>query len=105
MCTILPKPKNKKMSIQLITTEQLQNVLTNVLQGFADRLKPAATQDDDKMISVKEVAELLSVSTRSVIHYTKEGLLKSYRLGGSVRYKRSEVLQCWKAINHRPGSY
>jgi excisionase family DNA binding protein len=83
--------------VALTTTEQLQTVLRAVLQEFCEGLMPTQSKEE-KMLSVKEVAALLSVSTRSVIHYTRQGLLKSYRLGGSVRYKKAEALEAWKLI-------
>lgn len=90
------------MKVNLVTAEQLQIEFSNMVENIVNRLQPppASLDDQEKMLSVKEVAGLLSVSPRSVVDYTKQGLLKSYRLGGSVRYKRTEVLQSWKAINH-----
>ena len=45
-----------------------------------------------KMITRKEVAEYLKVSIQSVINYTNQGLLSSYKLGRRILYNESEVI-------------
>jgi len=87
------------MTIQ-VTDDQLQAVVSKMVQSVIDMLKPASQVTEEKMLSTKEVAGLLSVSARTVIAYTKRKKLTSYRLVGSVRYKRSEVLNSWEAIDH-----
>lgn len=39
----------------------------------------------------KEVADKLQLSLISVDKYAKQGILKSYRIGGAIRFKSSEV--------------
>jgi excisionase family DNA binding protein len=87
------------MTLQ-VTDEQLQAVVTNIVLNVVDKLKPTAQMPDEKMLSAKEVAGLLSISARSVADYTKQNKLRSYRLGGSVRYKRTEVLASWQAMSY-----
>ena len=43
-------------------------------------------------ITRREVAELLHVTTQTVINYTNSGLLKSYKMGRRVLYLKEEVL-------------
>jgi excisionase family DNA binding protein len=47
----------------------------------------------DKMLTVDEIADLLSVHPSTVRRWEKEGLLKSYRFGprGFVRFSRSDL--------------
>ncbi len=40
----------------------------------------------------REVAELLHVTTQTVINYTKKGILKSYKVGRRVLYLKEEVV-------------
>ena len=40
----------------------------------------------------REVAELLHVTTQTVINYTKKGVLKSYKVGRRVLYLKEEVV-------------
>ena len=46
----------------------------------------------EETLTRKDVAELLHVTTQTVINYTKNGLLKSYNLGRRVLYLKDEVL-------------
>jgi excisionase family DNA binding protein len=89
------------MTLLQLTGDELKALISKTIkQALTETFESNRQQTDDKMLSVEEVARLLSVSARSVTNYTKEGLLKSYRLKGSVRYKSNEVLQGWQAIDH-----
>jgi len=48
----------------------------------------------ERMLSVKQVASILSVHTSTVRRWEKEALLKAYRVGprGSVRFDEGEIL-------------
>ena len=50
------------------------------------------TKKQKETLTRKDVAELLHVTTQTVINYTKNGLLKSYKLGRRVLYLKDEVL-------------
>lgn len=50
------------------------------------------TEKQKETLTRKDVAELLHVTTQTVINYTKNGLLKSYKLGRRVLYLKDEVL-------------
>jgi excisionase family DNA binding protein len=45
----------------------------------------------DKLYTLKEAAELLNVSTKTVTRYIKQGNLKASKLGSQWRIKPSEV--------------
>jgi excisionase family DNA binding protein len=40
---------------------------------------------NQKLLTVKETAELLRVSTRTIFNYIEKGLLKSVKVGGSKK--------------------
>lgn len=50
------------------------------------------TEKQKETLTRKDVTELLHVTTQTVINYTKNGLLKSYKLGRRVLYLKDEVL-------------
>ena len=50
------------------------------------------TEKQKETLTRKDVAELLHVTTQTVINYTKNGLLKSYKLGRRVLFLKDEVL-------------
>lgn len=45
----------------------------------------------DEWITRKQATEILGISAPTIINLSKSGILPCYRLGKSVRYKRSEV--------------
>lgn len=49
----------------------------------------------DELLTVKEAAALLKVSTKTIFRYLKSGLLKSYKVGFSRinRIRKSDVLK------------
>lgn len=53
---------------------------------------------NQKLLLIKEVAEILRVSTRSVFRYIKDGDLKSIKLSGKTLIRKSELD---KFINER----
>lgn len=52
-----------------------------------------SARDDEDFLTSEEAAKRLSVSSRTIERYVKDGLLKKYRrrIGREVYYKRSEV--------------
>lgn len=47
--------------------------------------------EEDVMMSIKEVTKYLKISRQTLHTLTKQGLIPVYKVGRSVRYKRSEV--------------
>lgn len=80
-----------------ITLEQLAEALKPLLQTIAPTEQ---TQPEKELITRAELSELLSINFTSIWKHTKSGRLKSYGIGNRVFYKRSEVLQAVKPINH-----
>ncbi len=48
-------------------------------------------KEGDKMLSVNQVTEILGVSRTTLWNLTKRRDIPSYQIGGSVKYKKSEV--------------
>lgn len=79
-----------------ITLEQLVEALVPKLN-----LQPAGqSQLTNDLLTPEEVCKLLSCKRTSLWKHTKSGKLKSYGLGNRVYYKRDEVLEAVKPINH-----
>ncbi|MEC5165156.1 excisionase family DNA binding protein [Flavobacterium sp. PL11] len=78
------------------------------LEQLADALKPllvtstptAPTEPENEFITREQACELLSINKTSLWKHTKSGRLKSYGIGNRVLYRRDEVLQAVKPINH-----
>lgn len=46
-----------------------------------------------KLISKKEAAKILGISTRTLSTYRKQGKLIGYRIGGVVKYSHEDIIQ------------
>jgi excisionase family DNA binding protein len=79
-----------------ITLEQLAKELAPLLQ--AQPIAPP--QPENEFLNRDEVCKLLSINKTSLWKHTKSGRLKSYGIGNRVLYKRSEVIEAVKPINH-----
>lgn len=49
------------------------------------------TADGEKLLTIDNVSERLSVSISTVRRIVREGLLPAYRVGGRLRFKLHEV--------------
>jgi excisionase family DNA binding protein len=47
---------------------------------------------DESLMTREETARLLKVSLPTLNEWTKKGILRSYRLGNVIRYKKEEVI-------------
>jgi excisionase family DNA binding protein len=53
----------------------------------------------EPMVSKAEIAEMLSVSPRTVENWKADGVLPFYKLGRNVRYRRSEVMKAMEKFH------
>jgi excisionase family DNA binding protein len=85
-----------------ITPEQLkESILSDVraeLKIIAQNFQP---KKQPEYLTRKEVAIILKVSLVTLSDWNKKGVLKPYRLGNLIRYKRTEIDQALIAINSK----
>ena len=95
---------NTNIFLNGITLEQLAEAVVNLLhqkQLQKDITKPEPEQPQESVLLTRdEVCKLLNFNKTSLWKHTKSGRLKSYGIGNRVLYKRSEVLEAVKPINH-----
>jgi hypothetical protein len=76
------------------------------LQQLAEALKPllqqpvAEPQPENDLLTREDVCKMLNFNKTSLWKHTRSGKLKSYGIGNRVLYKRTEVLEAVKPINH-----
>lgn len=81
-------PQQLKESILSEVRTELQNITLN----FQPKKQP-------EYLTRKEVAKILKVSLVTLSDWNKKGVLKPYRLGNLIRYKREELEKALIAIN------
>ncbi len=81
-------------SIFQFPTQQLADDLSNkVIKNIENYFnsKTAAPATEQMFETRKDAAALLGISLPTLGEYTKTGIIKGYRIGSRVRYKRSEL--------------
>lgn len=79
-----------------ITLDELATALLPLIQSKkTEEVKP---QND--LLTRDEVCKLLSINKTSLWKHTKSGKLLSYGIGNRVYYKRNEVLESIRPLNH-----
>lgn len=68
-----------------------------IIRAFKEYLHPPKASDDD-MMSRKQTAKMLCISLPTLHDWTKEGLIKAYRIGNRVLYKKIDVNQALKQV-------
>ena len=86
---------NTQIFLNGITLEQLAEAVVKLQQQPAPGPQP-----ENEFINRDEVCKLLNFNKTSLWKHTKSGKLKSYGIGNRVLYKRVEVLEAVKPINH-----
>jgi excisionase family DNA binding protein len=88
-----------------LTPVQLKELVLEALRElnpFQPLKKISSSNDEEKYLTRKEVANYLQISLPTLHEYSKREILKSYRIGSKVRYKASEVA---KALKERVYSF
>ena len=91
------------MNFILITENELRKLLSEVILQCQDHTQESISSDGD-LIDKKEAAQLLKVSLATVDNYRRNGILPSYRIGATIRFKRSEILEVVSSKNASYGT-
>lgn len=66
--------------------DRIESMFAQVLQS------PEELQKKEKPLTQLEACEFLGKSRVTIINWTKKGIIKSYKLGGRVYYKKWELI-------------
>jgi len=77
------------MDIVTLSAKQLEQLINRSIKEAVAELKP----NQKRYLSVDEVAELLSLSKKTIQNLTKDKTLPSIKLGSSVRYDFKDIEQ------------
>ena len=85
--------------------ELVQDIAQEVLTGIQELFNQKAQTSDESIdyITRKETAQLLNVSLVTLSSWTKKSILKSYKIGSRVLYKKSEVIQSLQHVDQLNG--
>jgi len=73
------------------TLKQSYNNIENKLLQLLERIE--APKQETELITTKEVCKLLGVSSSTLHIWRKQGIIKGFRVGNKVRFKKTEILE------------
>lgn len=94
--------ENNITQVHGITPQQLtSNILKDVRAELKEIVQNFQPKKQPEYLTRKEVAQILKVSLVTLSDWNKKGVLKPYRLGNLIRYKREELDQALISINSK----
>ncbi|MFV8269720.1 helix-turn-helix domain-containing protein [Flavobacterium sp. GT2N3] len=81
--------------IQMNPKDFKQEIINGILEIM---VKP---KDEESLLSNEQTAEFFGVSIDTVLRWRKKKTIIGYMIGGSVLYKKSELLQALKQIKEK----
>jgi excisionase family DNA binding protein len=81
----------------LITIQMSPEELRSMIREEVSKVQVAIPTEDTN-ITVKEAAQLLKVSTRTIVSWMDEGKLTRKKIGSTVRISKKEVQSILKPI-------
>ena len=90
------KIMNDKLFLCGISLDELAFAIRNIL------MEPVAnnTSSDENLLSREQACKLLDINKTTLWKHTKNGKLKSYGIGNRVFYKKHELLESVRPLNH-----
>lgn len=79
--------------------EDKLNAIWDMLSSMS-RPAPVAVQEAEEVLTVKQCAALLGYSPDHIYAQASKSLIPHYRVGGSLRFRKSEVLE-WAFKNRK----
>ena len=84
----------------MITKKEFREMcIEDKLNAISEKIKslsrpaPVTAQEAEEVLTVKQCAALLGYSTDHIYAQVSKSLIPHYRVGGSLRFRKSEVLE------------
>lgn len=82
------------MTEVILTSKQdLQELIKEVITGGSKEQVTTPILNEEAFLTKREASELLKVSTNTVDNYRRKNLIKSYKIGNNVRFKKTELIE------------
>lgn len=81
-----------------IQESELRDLVSESIRKELESFKPVPASNESELITRTEAARLLDISLPTLNAYSKDGRIKSYRIGSRIRYKRDEVLKSLQEV-------
>tara|TARA_R110000737_G_scaffold343966_1_gene370576 strand:- start:1167 stop:1535 length:369 start_codon:yes stop_codon:yes gene_type:complete len=93
--------QNFNMIIEVHTKDDIKNIVVDAVRDALANFQPVKVSTPDDFLTKEDVAAMLKMSKSGIDSLRRRGLLKPYRIGASVRFKRSEIMTMLNSTNGR----
>ena len=85
----------QKVILDQISVEDFTNRIGGIIREAVS--STVIPQGSDEYLTRKQTAKLLQISLVTLRDWSVKGILQSYKIGGRIRYKKSELDEALKA--------
>ena len=82
-----------------ISPKDLYDFARELIKEAISESKKLVREEPEEYLTREEASKILKVSLPTLWHWNNKGILKPYRLGNKIRYKKSELESCLIEIN------
>ncbi len=92
-------------NILIVNKNDLRTIIGEVVQenlrAFANWIQTSRvdTNDSEKLLTLKEAAEMLKISPTTLYRLRKKGVIPVYGLESSIYFKKGDILNALKRLN------
>ncbi len=94
-----------KMHIEVITKKDLELLSEKIISEVVKAIDSSKEQtaNEKELLTAKEVQDTLKISHTTLWNWSRKGIIKTHKIAGRLRYKRSEVLTALKRKEYKAG--
>ena len=86
--------KKEIIQFDIISAEDFKDeIIKEIITALKDIILPIQEINEDKLLTRKETAKMLSVSVVTLCDWEKKNIIQSYRIGNLVRYKKHDIIK------------
>lgn len=92
--------KIQKIEIHNTSTDELKkSIIKDLSLEFKKIIESLELKKEEEYLTRKELADIFKVSLPTISDWSKKGILKPYRLGKLIRFKKSDLENTLVQIN------
>lgn len=81
-----------------ISLSEFKEIQKEWIQKVLSEIQPHK-KNEEELLTRKETSKILGISLVTLNVYTKKGIVRGYRLGSRIRYKKEEVIGALQSMN------
>jgi excisionase family DNA binding protein len=78
--------------LKQMNAEELEAMIRRIVRSETQALQTPAKEKDEKLLSAKEVCELLRITKPTLHNWKKSDKIPFHRIGHRIYFKKSEVM-------------